>query len=357
MNINDKKNLVLPSVTLKDSLKKLEENYYKCLIVVDKNNKLLGTITDGDIRRAILKGAKFNDKINKYYFRKAKFIYESQNLKNLKKISLLNGLDLIPITNKKKQVIKIVTPSKLLKKNQIKFENKLNNVPLVIMAGGRGSRLKPATNILPKPLIPIDGDKSIIEVIIEKFRFFGINNFYVSINYRSKLIKAFFNEFKKKYKVKLVNEKFPLGTVGSLAKLNKKLAKDFFLCNCDILINTNYRELYKFHKEEKFDLTLVAAKKNLKIPYGVCNFSRKGVLKKIEEKPEINYFASVGLYIINPKILKLIPKDKNFNMDDLIGVLKKLKKKIGVFPIESDQWFDIGEWNQYHRTIDHYKSE
>lgn len=349
--------IISVNTSLKETIKRLEKNKKKCLIISNKKLFLLGTITDGDIRRAILKGANFNSTINKYYY-KSPFFFKKRNKDsvfsnfNRAKLKLKydkNDVDIIPIVNSQNKIIDILTKEDVFKK---KFTDNgaLKNIPIVIMAGGQGVRLKPATYILPKPLMPIN-NKSVIEIIIENFRKYGANKFIISVNYKTRLLKSFFKELKPTYNVKFLDEKEPLGTVGSLFKLRNKVKTDLIISNCDVIFNLDYLSLYSFHKKGNFDLTLVASKKTQTISYGSCLIDKKGFLKKILEKPKFNYLANAGLYLIKSKILKLIPQNKKFDINELINKIKKKKMKVGVFPVDSDAWYDIGNWEAYNETL------
>ena len=343
-------NLIHPSNSIKDALKAMKINTDKCLIVVDKNNKLLGSLSDGDIRSAILKNISINVSINKIYQKKCiYFDIDNYRLEKAKNVFIKGIIGLIPIVDKKHKVVKILNWKNVFI-NVEKKPQQLINLPVVIMAGGRGKRLDPFTRILPKALMPIN-EKTIIEYIIDRFLKFGIKNFYLSLNYKSLIIKSFFKELEKNYKTNFVVENKPLGTVGSLRLLNKKLKTTFFLTNCDVIIYSNYYDIYNFHKKNKNDLTLVVSTKQITIPYGTCELDKKGMLKKIIEKPEYDLLVNTGLYLLESKIINLIPKNKFFDFNELINICKKKNKKIGVFPIDEDSWIDIGQWSEYKKTF------
>ena len=343
---NYNKNLILPDKTLKQALKQMEETFYKCLIVVNKKNSLMGTITDGDIRRAIIKGAKFSSALKNYYYKKPFFLKSEfvQNKLSLSKKNMdLKDIDLIPIVDKNKIVVKVKPKSEILKTNKFNFKLGLKSVPVVIMAGGRGKRLMPHTSTIPKPLMPIN-NKSMIEHVIDKFIYFGSSLFFITINYKKELLKAFFSISNKKIKVNLITEKIPLGTAGSLSLIKKNLKKTFFVINCDAIISCNYSSLYEFHKKNRSILTLVVSKKNNTIPYGLCKINSQGNLISIKEKPSIDFLANTGLYVMEPSVLKYIKQNTAFDMNQLIETLIKKRKKIGVFPINEDEWSDLGNW-------------
>ena len=345
-----KTNVINSNKTIKDALNKLELNKFKCLVVVDQKFKLVGTITDGDIRRALIKGARFDSTLKRYCFKNPFYIKHQRNDKIKKIITnrLQDRLGLIPAVDKNKKVVKVILDRQFEDFTK-KFSTKKNNsTTVVIMAGGKGTRLLPHTSVLPKPLLPIN-EKSMIENIIEKFYNFGFENFYITVNYKNELLNLFFKNLSKKYKIKIINEKFPLGTAGSLSLLKNKIKKDFFVINCDSLINCDYLSLFNYHKQNKFDLTLVVSKRNATLPYGLCKTNNKGHLVKLQEKPKINFLANTGFYVFNKSSLNQVPKNKDFDMNFLIEKMIKKKKKIGVYPVDENDWQDFGNWQDFNK--------
>ena len=232
-------------------------------------------------------------------------------------------------------------------KNEKKFEI-LNKIPLVVMAGGKGTRMEPFTKIFPKALLPVK-EKPIIQHIIEKFAQSGVNKFFITVNYKTVILKSFFSELNLNYSISFIHEKNPLGTVGGLRLLKNKVLTPFFVTNCDTIINVNYDNVYRFHLKNKNDLTLVASNKQYQVPYGVCQISKKGSLHKLIEKPKHDYLVNTGLYIMNPKVLNLIPKNKFLNINNLLKSIKRKKMKIGVYPVSEESWSDIGQWSEYNK--------
>jgi len=333
-----------------NAMKKLAETGQRCLIVVDSQKKLLGTITDGDIRRTILKGLSTDQSIKSIYSRKPivleKNKYSIEDARNLLRI---HKQVLLPIVDKKNIVIDYLSWERAF--GAIKKDKSLIATQVVIMAGGKGDRLAPFTKVLPKPLIPIN-EKPVIEHIIEKFTLFGAKNFYLTVNYKSRILKSFFLELKPNYSVKFFDEIKPLGTVGGLKSHQKKFKNSFFVTNCDVIVDADYKDILNFHKINDYDITLVASATKYFIPYGICELDNAGHLKGIKEKPSYNFLANTGLYILNPRVLKLIPKNKFFQMTELIKKAKKNKLKIGVYPIDSQKWVDVGHWTEYKKTLE-----
>ena len=210
------------------------------------------------------------------------------------------------------------------------------------MSGGKGTRLKPFTDVLPKPLMPFKG-KTLIEHIVNNFLNYEINEFIFSINYKSHLIKAFFKELNPSYSLKYIEETIPLGTAGSLKMLKKAGFKYFFVSNCDTIIHVDLYDLYKFHRLNKNDITIVISNKKIKIPYGICKINKDKIFESIVEKPELNYNVNTGFYLINSNVVNLVPKkDRTYHFTDLINRAKKLKRKIGVYLTNDKNWLDLG---------------
>tara|TARA_A100001015_G_C15041726_1_gene740136 strand:+ start:417 stop:1466 length:1050 start_codon:yes stop_codon:yes gene_type:complete len=337
--------------SVRDALKKLSKVGEKCLIVIDKNQKYLGTLSDGDLRKFILKGNNLDKNIEAIYNKKSTYFFENNySDQDIKNSFLKYKFDLIPIINSQMQVIKVLLWDSVFSNEKNNLNGRLN-VPVVIMAGGKGTRLEPFTKVLPKPLVPIH-EKPIIEHIVEKFHNIGCIDFHMTINYKGKIIKAYFEELNPKYKMNFIEEETPLGTAGSLYFLRGKIQKPFFVTNCDVIIKDNYESIYQYHIKGQYDITLVASAKEYIIPYGTCDLTKEGFLDKINEKPKYNFLVNSGMYILSPKILSLIKKNKFYHITDMIEDAKKAGKKVGVFPIDDDAWIDIGQWNEYRSAID-----
>jgi NDP-sugar pyrophosphorylase family protein len=256
----------------------------------------------------------------------------------------------IPVL-KNGELIEVLLKEEFLSgEGQANFKKEKIDLPVVIMAGGKGARLDPFTKILPKPLIPI-GDKSIIEVIMDNYAEYGMSEFFLSVNHKAKMVKAYFEEFSKNYHISYIEEDQPLGTAGALKLLEHKMRTPFFVSNCDVLIKADYSHVYKYHVEEKCIMTLVASMQHHVMPYGVCEIDAEHSLKRIVEKPEYDFLINTGVYVCDLDVLSFIPKRTLFNMTDLIRVLKEGGKKIGVYPILQNSWMDVGQWEEYRKTL------
>ena len=344
---------VQPSITIRQAMKALENTAEKCLLVIDENKKLLGTLTDGDLRRSILSGTKFSEDISTSYTTEPTVLFQDKYSKVEAK-QLLRDLkiDLIPVVDENQIVVDYVTWFDLSRESQP--EKSLGHVPVVIMAGGKGTRLEPFTKILPKALVPIH-EKPIIEHIIERFTELGCSDFYLTVNYKSRILKAYFEELQPKYGISFVDEKTPLGTAGSLYLLNGQFTRPFFVTNCDIIIKADYASLYEFHQKGGYDVTLVASTKEYIIPYGTCELNDDGDLSHINEKPQYDFLVNTGLYLLNPDLLKLITENKFYHITQLIKDAKDQGKKVGVFPIDDDLWIDVGQWTEYQNAVKRLK--
>ena len=349
-------NSIIDTTSIQEAVKKLDIDGLSSLVALNKKKKVTGVFTMGDFRRAIFFGLDINDQISSIVNKNFKYLTEGFSKNDVKKIFTNNELITdIPILNKKFQLLKIINKYNFFSSKELtKKKINLDKFPVVIMAGGKGARLDPFTRILPKPLIPF-GSNPIIRVIMDNFIRFGLKKFYISINEKGGMIKTYFNDLKSLYNIKFIEEKKPLGTAGSLKLLKNRLKDTFLVTNSDILIHSHYPSMIEFHKKNNHDITLISSIRNYVIPYGVCNFDKDGILESIKEKPQLDFFVNTGLYIIEPKILKLIPDNVKFDMNELITAVKKKDMKIGVFPVPENSWEDIGHWSEYTKNLNKLK--
>lgn len=338
--------------TIKEAILKLNKNGEKCLIVVDAKRKLLGTLSDGDIRKSLVKGLSIKSKIKNIYNKKPFFLYKDDYEKEkAKNIMLSNKFDLVPLVDKKKVVQEIINLFNLNNRSYDIKQKLKKKTGLIVMAGGQGIRLKPFTNFLPKALLPIK-NSTVIGEILNNFFLAGFKEANISVNYKSRMLESYFYENNSVLKVKFIKEKIPLGTAGSLSYLKNKY-ENILVTNCDVIIKFSILNALIFHEENDHDITVLCSSKEYQIPYGVCVADKKNQLIKIDEKPKFNFFLNIGIYVVKNDVIKLInTNSKKIDFPDLVKKAKKYNKKIGIYPIDEDSWFDVGQWTEYSKTLE-----
>lgn len=342
--------LIHSSESIREGFKQQSLNKKKFVVVHDDSGAVMGVVTDGDFRRAIWNSISLERPIVEIV--NTNFVYFSgtYDIGMIAEVFSKKDLNQIPVLHDDGSLRNIIFREdyQALNVDSSKFSK---DVPVVIMAGGKGARLDPFTRILPKPLIPID-DKPIIEIIMEKFYNAGANNFYVSLNHKGRMIKVYLEDCAGNYEIVYIEEDKPLGTVGALKFLEGKVSSSFIVTNCDIIVKDDYLKIKEFHDSGNFAMTIVGAMQHHVIPYGVCNISSAGDLESLTEKPSFDALVNTGMYVCEPSIFDYIPKDTKYDMDDLIPVLKKNGHLIGIYPIAEKSWIDIGQWEAYKKNVD-----
>jgi dTDP-glucose pyrophosphorylase len=337
------KALIHKDYTFKETIKNLNLTALQICFIVNKKNQLIGSITDGDIRRAILKGCSLNDKITNYVNYRPKKIYNTFSdaaVKNLfNKYKLYN----IPVVNKNYQIVDLVSRDYL--------GNNYNyiNIPIIFLVGGKGSRLAPLTNRTPKPMIKLKG-VPILEKLLLKAKSEGFKNFYLITNYLENKIINYFRDGKKLgVNITYISEKKPLGTAGGLGLFNFN-CKKIIVSNGDILTDINFKSLSAYHDSCNNDLTIGV--KNIKIsnPYGVFKLKIEGKINSFIEKPVESHFINAGVYVLNTTLLKLIKKNKYIDMPQLINFAIKKNYKVNACPIH-ENWVDIGTYENLNKLL------
>lgn len=342
------------SDSIKIAWKKMDIAGNKLILVTNEETKLLGVVTDGDIRRALLNEKKLDYQIENIMNKNPKFVIQHFDdtrttiITKSKDILVKHKLDGIPVLNDEHIVIDCIFLSDCFEDNEISDND--SNCPVVIMAGGKGTRMAPYTKVIPKPLIPL-GSQPIIKHIIGTLYTYGSKKFHISLNYKAELIRAFFSADQFKSNVNFFQEEKPLGTAGSLNIIKDKLTGTFIVTNCDILTNFNVNELLEFHKSEKSLITTVSSVKQIQIPYGVVETGPRGKIRKMTEKPEIDVLVNIGFYILEPEVLNYIPIDEVFHMTDLMQAVMDNNGAVNSFPISEKSWTDLGQMNEYLKYI------
>lgn len=334
--------------TLFYALKYMDNIKTKILFVFNKEH-FLSILTIGDIQRAIINNINLESSVEEILDYKKIYASKYDSEAEIKKKMLTLRAECMPILDDENELIDVKFWNEIFNKDYSYYKKSLN-LPVVIMAGGRGTRLQPLTNIYPKPLIPI-GEKTIIETIMDKFVSYECHDFYISVNYKAEVIKNYFDFLQNpQYKIQYFQEDKPMGTAGSLRLLKEKLHSTFFVSNCDILIDENYADILKYHQSNHNELTVVAALKTYSIPYGTIITGENGLLESIEEKPNLTFKINTGLYILEPSILDEIPDDF-FHITHLMEKLKQEGRRVGVYPISQNDWTDMGDWDEYLKLI------
>lgn len=332
-------NVISEDDSLKHALEQLDKITVKVLLVINDKQAFVASITDGDVRRAILAGASLKTMVSQVANFHPIFLEHDDEAAawqamHEKKISAL------PIVDKEKKIQKVY----FIGENEQERHTEKLNVPVVIMAGGLGTRLYPYTKILPKPLIPIS-DIPISERIIQSFQEIGCEEFHMIVNYKCNMIKAYFNDMDNDYNIHFWDEETPLGTGGGLYLLKDDISNTFVLTNCDILILDDVRKIVRHHKNEMNQVTMVCSLKNFTIPYGIVNFSEGGEISSFEEKPQLSFFTNTGYYILETDIFKYINKHEKIGMPDIIDRMRRDGLKVGIYPISENAWLDMGQFD------------
>ncbi len=341
--------IISPSASLLDAMKTMDTQNVKTLFVFD-GDIFEGLLTLGDIQRAIIKNIALSEPLSRILNKKKVYGYITEGEDSIKEKIRRMRAEVMPILNEKGELEDVWFWSDLFKKTELMQREQIN-LPVVIMAGGKGTRLKPITNVIPKPLVPI-GDKTILEEIMDQFESIGCQKFYMSVNYKSNMMRYYLDQLPHHYDVNFFEEDKPLGTIGSVSLLKGKIDTPFFVSNCDIVIDQDMRDVYDYHCENHNDLTIVTAVKSFRIPYGVIETGEDGLMTALKEKPELTYMINTGVYILNPGCIDEIPQGEFFHITKLMEKIKSRGGRVGCFPVSEHAWKDMGEWPEYLKMID-----
>ena len=344
------KKIVSSEKTLIQTMKLMDEAFTKLLLVFD-GEKFLGIITNGDLQRAIIAHTSFDTPIGKIVSREGKlYAHVGDNREKIKEWMLVKRAELMPVLDKHDQLADVIFWDDLLADAVVEDKRPKIDIPVVIMAGGKGTRLKPITNVIPKPLVPV-GEKTILEVILDQFEGIGCHKFYMSVNYKADMMKYYLSQLNHKYDIEFFMEDKPLGTIGSVSLLKGKISTPFFVSNCDSINEQDYRDVWDYHVNNHNDMTIVTMVKSFKIPYGVIETGEDGLMTALKEKPEQTYQVNTGVYILNPELIDEIPEGEFFHITHLMEKVQKRGGRVGCFPVSESSWKDMGEWPEYLRMI------
>ena len=333
-----------PNESLLDAMKQMDVLDKKLLIVI-KDEVFLGLLSAGDIQRAIIKNLPLETNILTILRKNIKVATPEDDFNTIKEMMLEFRMEFCPVVKNNTQIIDVYFWEDIFQDKKPQPAS-FFNLPVVLMAGGFGNRLKPLTNVLPKPLIPI-GEKTMLEDIFERFHAHGCNSFYISVNYKADLIEYYIRNQNLPYKLNFFKENKPMGTAGSLSLIKGQINETFFVSNCDILIEQDYSEILEYHRSNKNEITIVAALKHYKIAYGTIETGDNGRLLKLVEKPELTFKINSGMYILEPHLLDEIPENQFFHITHLIDKILERNGNIGVCPVSEKSWKDVGNWDEY----------
>lgn len=340
---------IVETATIVDALKQMDSIDVKLLIVTDQSGNYKSLISIGDLQRAIISNVSLDNHISHALRKNIRVATTSDQVEDIKKMILDYKMEYCPVINGEGSIEKIYFWDDVFGEQQISPAFSFD-LPVVIMAGGYGTRLRPLTHVIPKPMIPIN-EKTMLEEIFHRFSIYGSKTFFISVNYKAKLIEYYLNEQNLDYELEYFTEPKPLGTAGSLSLLKGKIDKTFFVSNCDILIEQDYSDILEYHQKNENEITLVAAIKHYDIPYGTVETGENGNLLGLKEKPELSFMINSGMYILEPHLLDEIPEDTFFHITHLIEKVKERSGKVGVFPVSEKSWKDIGEWSEYSKYL------
>lgn len=341
--------VIAPSSTLLNAMKLMDEIKVKMLFVFSDEH-FEGIITIGDIQRAIINNVSLESPLSAIVNKNKKYAKPDESIDSIRKKMLDLRAECMPVVDDEGELVDVYFWGDLFKHSEPQHREKID-LPVVIMAGGKGSRLKPLTNVIPKPLVPI-GDKTILEVIMDQFEEIGCHKFYMSVNYKANMMKYYLSQLEHPYDIEFFMEDKPLGTIGSVSLLKGKITTPFFVSNCDSINEQDYRDVYDYHVSNHNDMTIVTMVKSFKIPYGVIETGEDGLMVDLKEKPEHTYMVNSGVYILNPELIDEIPEGQFFHITHLMEKVKARGGRVGCFPVSEHAWHDMGEWPEYLKMID-----
>lgn len=340
--------IIIPSASLLHAMKQMDKVKVKMLFVFSGEH-FDGLVTIGDIQRAIIKNLPIDSPVSAIVGKNKKYAHPAESKESIRKKMLSLRAECMPIVDNNGELVDVYFWADLFQRSELQHRGKID-LPVVIMAGGKGTRLKPLTNVIPKPLVPV-GDKTILEIIMDQFEEIGCCKFYMSVNYKSDLMRFYLEQLPHHYDVVFFQENKPLGTIGSVSLLKGKITTPFFVSNCDSINEQDYRDVYDYHVSNKNDMTIVTMVKSFKIPYGVIETGEDGLMTKLTEKPEQTYQVNTGVYILNPECIDEIPEGEFFHITHLMEKVRARGGRVGCFPVSEHAWHDMGEWPEYLKMI------
>ena len=330
-----------PDATVLEALRKLDETGQRILFIAPEG-RLQAALTDGDIRKFFLRGGTPDQTVDRAanYHPLSLPIAERGRARE---VLQAHRIDALPILDKRGVITDIVFAYKLDVDNRKRVD-----IPVVMMAGGLGTRLYPYTKILPKPLIPV-GEQPIAELIIDRFRDFGCHDFTMIVNYKRGMIKSYFTDLEKDYTVHFADEDVFMGTGGGLCLLKGKIQSPFFFTNCDTLLDVDFGDIYEYHKKHGNLVTMICAFKHYTVPYGVVELGQDGGIAAMREKPELDFLTNTGVYVVEPRVVEEMRDGEVIGFPDVIERYRAAGEKVGVYPIGENSWMDMGQMEELEK--------
>ena len=330
-----------PDATVLEALRKLDETGQRILFIAPEG-RLQAALTDGDIRKFFLRGGTPDQTVDRAanYHPLSLPIAERGRARE---VLQAHRIDALPILDKRGVITDIVFAYKLDVDNRKRVD-----IPVVMMAGGLGTRLYPYTKILPKPLIPV-GEQPIAELIIDRFRDFGCHDFTMIVNYKRGMIKSYFTDLEKDYTVHFADEDVFMGTGGGLCLLKGKIQSPFFFTNCDTLLDVDFGDIYEYHKKHGNLVTMICAFKHYTVPYGVVELGQDGNIAAMREKPELDFLTNTGVYVVEPRVVEEMRDGEVIGFPDVIERYRAAGEKVGVYPIGENSWMDMGQLEELEK--------
>ena len=337
--------LISQKTTIKEALKVIDTGAIRIALVVDENMKLLGTLSDGDIRRGLLNNLSLDDNIENLYFKNPTTALEGDSKDKIIQKAISKQVYQIPILNKEGILVDIVNLATLLN-----ISKKRNRV--ILMAGGLGTRLRPLTQDIPKPLLKV-GNKPILETIIKNFASHGFVNITISLNYKGEMIKEYFGDGSEfGVNIDYIEENIRLGTAGALSLIKDIPREPFFVMNADLLTDVNFSHLLDFHSYGNAQASMCVREYDYQVPYGVIETNNENIVS-IVEKPVQKFFVNAGIYVLSPKVFDYIPKNEFYDMPTLFNTLIEENKKVISFPVH-EYWLDLGRMSDFEQAQSEY---
>jgi dTDP-glucose pyrophosphorylase/predicted transcriptional regulator len=341
---NWKESLISPDTPIRQAIATIDASSLQIALVVDKDGKLAGTVTDGDIRRGLLRELSLDARVSELMNRNPRSVGRNEGRHAIMSLMRENGLHQIPVLDENGVVIALEVLDELLK--PVKLDNFV-----VLMAGGLGSRLRPLTENTPKPMLEI-GKKPILEHILESLIASGFHRFFIAVNYRADVVRDYFRDGSQwGVDIRYLQEESRLGTAGALSLLPEKAAAPILVMNADLLTKLDFLSLLRFHIEHRSTATMCVRQHKVQIPYGVVTLDSDRITE-IVEKPTQQCFINAGIYVIDPEVLERVPDGRYFDMPELFRTLISSGLPTAAFPVR-ELWIDIGHLADFERALNH----